>query len=55
VREITIGGLETPHKVGNYLRKELHVGISDSILRRVLQKAGHCFLSFSLPSVEKSI
>ena len=38
--EITVGGLETVHKVGNYLRKELHVGMSDGIVKRVLQKAG---------------
>ena len=40
VREITIGGLEIVHKVGHYLREELHVGMSDSTVRRVLQKAG---------------
>ena len=40
MREITVGGLETIHKVGNYLRKELHVGMSDSTVRRVLQEAG---------------
>jgi hypothetical protein len=39
VREITVGGLETAHKVGNYLREELHIGMSDNIVRRVLQKA----------------
>ena len=39
VREITIDGLEIAHKVGNYLRKELHVGMSDSTVKRVLQKA----------------
>ena len=38
VREIIVGGLETAHKVGNYLREELHVGMSDSTLKRVLQK-----------------
>ena len=38
-REITICGLEIAHKVGNCLRKELHVGMSDSTVRRVLQKA----------------
>ena len=32
--------LETPHKVGNYLKEELHVGVSDRIGRRVLQKVG---------------
>ena len=36
VREITIGGLEIAHKVGNNLREELHVGMSDSLVRRVL-------------------
>jgi transposase len=40
VREIIVGGLEIVHKVGNYLRKELHVGMSDSVVRRVLRKAG---------------
>lgn len=40
VRAITVGGLETAHKVGNYLREELHVGMSDSTVRRVLRKAG---------------
>jgi hypothetical protein len=39
VREIIVGGLETAHKVGNYLREELHVGMSNSIVRRVLRKA----------------
>jgi hypothetical protein len=36
LREIIVGGLETVHKVGNYLREELHVGMSDNIVRRVL-------------------
>ena len=40
VRAITIGGLETAHKVGNYVREELYVGMSDSTVRRVLRKAG---------------
>jgi hypothetical protein len=39
VREITRGGKETAHKVGNYLREELHVGISDSTMKRVLREA----------------
>ena len=38
VREITLGGLETIHKVGNYLRIELYVCMSDSTMKRVLQK-----------------
>jgi hypothetical protein len=29
VREITMGGLESAHTAGNYLREELHVGMSD--------------------------
>jgi hypothetical protein len=40
VREIIVGGLEIAHKVGNYLREELHVGMSNSSVRRVLLKAG---------------
>ena len=36
VKAITVGGLETVQKVGNYLREELHVGISDSTVKRVL-------------------
>ena len=28
MREITVGSLEIVHKVGNYLREELHVGMS---------------------------
>jgi len=38
VREINVGGLEIAHKVGNYLGEELYVGMSDSIVKRVLQK-----------------
>ena len=40
VKAITIGGLETAHKVRNYLREELHVGMSNSTVRRVFRKAG---------------
>jgi hypothetical protein len=40
VREFIVGQLETAHKVGNYLREEPHVGMSDSTVRRVLRKAG---------------
>ena len=40
MREITVGGLEIAYKVGNYLREELHIGISDSTVTRVLRKAG---------------
>ena len=39
VREIIVGGLESALKVGNHLREELHVCVSDSIVRRVLSKA----------------
>jgi transposase len=35
-----VGGLETAHKIENYLREELHVGMSDNTVRRVLRKAG---------------
>jgi hypothetical protein len=40
MREIIVGGLETAHEIENYLREELHVGMSDSIVRRVLRKVG---------------
>jgi len=40
IREITISGMETAYKVGNYLREEVHVDMSDSIVRRVLCEAG---------------
>ena len=40
VGEVIVGGLETAHKVGNYLKEELHIGMSDSTVRKVLQKAG---------------
>ena len=38
VREINVGGLETAQKVANYLREELHDGMSDSIMRITLRK-----------------
>ena len=37
VREITVGGLETAYKVGNYMKEELY---RDSTLWRVLPKGG---------------
>ena len=36
VRGITIGGLETAHKVENYLREEFHVSMSDNFVTRML-------------------
>lgn len=40
MREIIRGGKEIAHKVENYLRKELHVGMSDNTVKRVLCEAG---------------
>ena len=39
IKEIIVGGFETAQKVGNYLREELHVGISNNTMRRVLIKS----------------
>ena len=52
MREIIVGGLETTHKIRNYLREELHVGKSDSIVKRVLQKAGSkCKIKLKKPKL----
>jgi len=37
-KSLSVGGLETAHKVGNYLREELRVDMSDSTMKRVLRK-----------------